>query len=175
MCLLWLCPWDNLGVRMLLPAVHAREPWPDDDLVDPFAEPERLSVAEARVSEVLALVGLSKFDRVLPRALSGGMQMRVSIARGLVTEPDLLLMDEPFGALDALTRAHLQDELLKIVAQTQSTVVMVTGMSNTFAALARPTTLFFSVWRSMDCTPNAICGCWSMKMIWLFCGVRTSR
>ena len=56
-----------------------------------------------------------------------------------------------------------------------STVVMVVGMLNARAALARPTTLFFSVWRSIDCTPKAICGCWSMKMIWLFCGVRTSR
>ena len=55
-----------------------------------------------------------------------------------------------------------------------STAVMVVGILNTFAALARPTTLFFSVWRSIDCTPNAICGCWSMKMICEFCGVRTS-
>ena len=59
--------------------------------------------------------------------------------------------------------------------QSVSTVVMVVGMLKTLAALARATTLFFSVWRSIDCTPKAICGCWSMKMIWLFWGVRTSR
>src|SRR5882724_10881180 len=51
---------------------------------------------------------------------------------------------------------------------------MVVGILNTFAALASPTTLFFSVWRSIDCTPNAICGCWSMKRTCEFCGVRTS-
>ena len=55
-----------------------------------------------------------------------------------------------------------------------STVVMVVGTLNALAAFAVSTTLFFSVWRSIDCTPNAICGCWSMKISWLFCGVSTS-
>ena len=82
--------------------------------------------AEARVSEVLALVGLSKFDQALPRALSGGMQMRVSIARGLVTEPDLLLMDEPFGALDEITRHKLDADLLELWRKKKLTVIFVT-------------------------------------------------
>ncbi len=73
-----------------------------------------------------ALVGLPHAEHKLPQEISGGMKQRVGIARALAMEPKVLLMDEPFGALDALTRAHLQDELLKIVAATDSTVVMVT-------------------------------------------------
>ena len=73
-----------------------------------------------------ALVGLTHAAQKRPSEISGGMKQRVGIARALSMEPKVLLMDEPFGALDALTRAHLQDELLRIVAQTESTVVMVT-------------------------------------------------
>lgn len=82
--------------------------------------------ADARVTEALALVGLSKFAQSLPRALSGGMQMRVSIARGLVTEPDLLLMDEPFGALDEITRHKLDADLLDLWQKKGLTVIFVT-------------------------------------------------
>jgi nitrate/nitrite transport system ATP-binding protein len=71
-------------------------------------------------------VGLTHAQAKLPREISGGMKQRVGIARALAMEPKVLLMDEPFGALDSLTRAHLQDELLKIVAQTQTTTIMVT-------------------------------------------------
>jgi nitrate/nitrite transport system ATP-binding protein len=72
------------------------------------------------------MVGLSHAAYKRPGEISGGMKQRVGIARALAMEPQVLLMDEPFGALDALTRAKLQDELLAIVANTQSTVVMVT-------------------------------------------------
>ena len=80
----------------------------------------------ARTDAALALVGLTEAAEKRPGEISGGMKQRVGIARALSMEPKVLLMDEPFGALDALTRAKLQDELLEIVARTQSTVVMVT-------------------------------------------------
>jgi nitrate/nitrite transport system ATP-binding protein len=79
-----------------------------------------------RTQQALELVGMAHAAGRRPHEISGGMKQRVGIARALAMEPKVLLMDEPFGALDALTRAHLQDELLKIVARTHSTVVMVT-------------------------------------------------
>jgi NitT/TauT family transport system ATP-binding protein len=79
-----------------------------------------------RVNEALALVGLDKFGKSYPRELSGGMQMRASIARALATRPNLLLMDEPFGALDEITRHKLDSELLALWQAKKLTVVFVT-------------------------------------------------
>jgi NitT/TauT family transport system ATP-binding protein len=82
--------------------------------------------AAPRVRSALQLVGLDKFEGALPRELSGGMQMRVSIARGLVTQPNLLLMDEPFGALDEITRNRLDSDLLELWQKQKLTVIFVT-------------------------------------------------
>ena len=91
-----------------------------------FGKAETKAQLRARTDAALAMVGLSHAAQKRPGEISGGMKQRVGIARALAMEPKVLLMDEPFGALDALTRAKLQDELLEIVARTQSTVVMVT-------------------------------------------------
>ena len=91
-----------------------------------FGSTESKAQLAARVKEALALVHLTHAEQKYPHEISGGMKQRVGIARALSMQPKVLLMDEPFGALDALTRAHLQDELMKIVEATKSTVVMVT-------------------------------------------------
>jgi nitrate/nitrite transport system ATP-binding protein len=91
-----------------------------------FGKNESKARLAERTKEALALVHLTHAEHKFPHEISGGMKQRVGIARALSMQPKVLLMDEPFGALDALTRAHLQDELMKIVAATQSTVVMVT-------------------------------------------------
>lgn len=82
--------------------------------------------AKARVAEALELVGLQTFAKSYPRQLSGGMRMRASIARALVAEPSILLMDEPFAALDELTRERLNDELRELWAKRKLTIVFVT-------------------------------------------------
>jgi NitT/TauT family transport system ATP-binding protein len=106
-----LMPWAKVMANVRLPLDLQDQSPPD---------------ADAKVREVLKLVGLEKFEASLPRELSGGMQMRVSIARGLVTEPSVLLMDEPFGALDEITRNRLDADLLELWQKKKLTVVFVT-------------------------------------------------
>jgi nitrate/nitrite transport system ATP-binding protein len=88
--------------------------------------PERKAKLRERTHEALELVGLAHAEQKYPHEISGGMKQRVGIARALAIEPKVLLLDEPFGALDALTRATLQDELMRIVEKTGATVLMVT-------------------------------------------------
>ena len=106
-----LLPWrtaaDNVQLPLLLAGVNRQE-------------------ARERAGEALAQVGLSAFADSYPRQLSGGMKMRVSIARALVTRPKILLMDEPFAALDEITRTKLNDELLQLFARQGLTVIFVT-------------------------------------------------
>ena len=104
-------------------------PWSTvlDNVLLPFRIPGPVGTAEREraVAEIRA-VGLTGFERAYPRQLSGGMRMRASIARALITDPDLLLLDEPFAALDEITRMALNDDLLQLWDNRRPTVVFVT-------------------------------------------------
>ncbi|MBN9006277.1 MAG: ABC transporter ATP-binding protein [Rhizobiales bacterium] len=106
-----LMPWASVRDNVALPLKLARRPRVDID---------------RHVDAVLARVGLAEFAMAYPRELSGGMRMRVSLARALVTDPDILLMDEPFAALDEITRFRLNNDLLALWHDLRKTVIFVT-------------------------------------------------
>jgi NitT/TauT family transport system ATP-binding protein len=106
-----LMPWRTVEDNIRLPLELDRTPEAD---------------AQAAISELIALVGLTGFERSLPRELSGGMAQRVALARALAHDPEVLLLDEPFGALDAMTRDRMGAELMRIAQARRKTVVMVT-------------------------------------------------
>jgi len=103
----WASVWDNVYLPLRLSGTGR-------------------SAARARVDDMIAAVGLAGFAQVYPRELSGGMRMRVSIARALVTAPRLLLLDEPFAALDEITRFKLNEDLLRLWRAHDCTIVFVT-------------------------------------------------
>ena len=106
-----LMPWPRVDANVRLPLALAHAPREETDRA---------------VADAISLVGLTDFARNWPRELSGGMQMRASIARALVNHPDLLLMDEPFGALDEFTRLRLDSELSSLWRKRGLTIVFVT-------------------------------------------------
>ena len=107
-----LLPWRTVRANLMLPLEVFRR---------------RDASSQDRVTEMLHLVGLQDYDRVYPYELSGGMRQRVSLARAMVHDPDILLMDQPLGALDAITRRMLAQELFRISRSTEKIVVMVTN------------------------------------------------
>ncbi|CDM60616.1 MULTISPECIES: ABC transporter ATP-binding protein [Rhizobium] len=117
-----LLPWANVEDNVVFPARHKTGRVTPKD--------------RERAGELLKMVGLSGFEKRLPEELSGGMQQRVGIARALLMDPDILLMDEPFSALDALTREVMGFDLLRIFSERPKTVVFITHSVSEAALLS---------------------------------------
>ena len=129
-------PRDDTGIVFQAPTLL---PWASilDNVLFPLDMMGRLDAAgRSRARDLLALVGLAGFEGKYPRELSGGMQQRAGICRALVHDPDILLMDEPFGALDALTREELTIELMRICRERPKTILFVTHSIPEAALLA---------------------------------------
>ena len=103
----WRSVWKNVGLGLEGDSISEKE-------------------KKVRIMDALELVGLEKYIHQFPHELSGGMQQRVAIARAFAMQPDVILMDEPFAALDTFNRYHLQDELLRIQTQMKTTILLVT-------------------------------------------------
>lgn len=106
-CLPWRTVWDNVKIGLEIKGS------PKDEI-------------ESKVAEVLKLTGLIKFKDFFPNQISAGMKQRVAIARAFVTEPDMLLMDEPFGQLDTSTRFHIENSLVELWNKKKQTIIFVT-------------------------------------------------
>src|SRR5262249_35198462 len=113
----WLSVWDNVAFGL------RRRGSPQEEI-------------ERRVNEALAFMGLTGFAKAYPAQLSGGMKQRVCIARTLVLQPEVLLLDEPFGALDQQTRLLMGDELLRLWRETRATIVLITHALDEAAMLS---------------------------------------
>lgn len=107
-CLPWRTVWDNIKFGLEINNV------PEEEI-------------KKKIPKLLEIVGLTGFENYYPNQISGGMKQRVALARAFITEPDLLVMDEPFGALDAQTRYFMQSEVLKIWQEMKTTVIFVTN------------------------------------------------
>ena len=116
-----LYPWRNVLQNVTLGAELQRK---------------QRSAFESFARDIIKLVGLAGFEGHHPHELSGGMRQRVNLARAVAVDPDILLMDEPFAALDALTREHMQQELVRIVAETSKTVLFITHQIDEAVLLA---------------------------------------